>query len=148
MRTLSLLLACIALVPAADEPAPMDQASPPEPFDPFLGMDRNGRIPKVDFPADIEHPERWRYVPEGRIKPGSMLERFWVTSFIAPILYYEEDIGLGGGVAVTDIDFRQQRRREFAGIFLSTSTEGQKQYKIIWQRWLNHRNLLNGGILM
>ncbi|HEX3133362.1 MAG TPA: BamA/TamA family outer membrane protein [Planctomycetota bacterium] len=117
------------------------------PFDPFRGMDRDGRIPKVPLPADLEHPDRWRYVPEGRIKPGSMLERFWVTSFISPILYFEEDVGLGGGVAITDIDFRQQRRQEFAGLFMSTTTEGQERYSFVWQRWLNHRNLPDGGVI-
>jgi hypothetical protein len=122
-------------------------AGPEVPFDPFRGMDRNGRIPKVQLPADLEHPERWRYVPEGRIKPGSMLERFWVTSFVSPILYFEEDVGLGGGVAVTDIDFRQQRRQEFGGLFLSTTTEGQERYSVVWQRWLNHRDLDGGGVI-
>lgn len=116
-------------------------------FDPFRGMDRDGRIPKVQLPADLEHPDRWRYVPEGRIKPGSMLERFWVTSFISPILYFEEDVGLGGGVAITDIDFRQQRRQEFGGLFMSTTTEGQEKYTLVWQRWLNHKNLPAGGVI-
>ena len=120
---------------------------PEVPFDPFRGMDRDGRIPKVPLPADLEHPDRWRYVPEGRIKPGNMLQRFWVTSFVSPILYFEEDVGLGGGVAITDIDFRQQRRQEFGGLFLSTTTEGQERYSLVWQRWLNHRDLPGGGVI-
>jgi Omp85 superfamily domain len=129
-----------ALVPPAAEQPPT--------FDPFQGMDRSGRIPKVTLPSDIRHPERWRYIPEGRIKPGNIWERFWVTSFITPVVYFEEDIGLGGGLALTDIDFREQRRREFAGIFLSASSEGQETYKIVWQRWLNHRTLPTGGVVM
>ena len=35
-------------------------------YDPFDGIDRDGRIPKIDRPSDINHPERWRYIPEGR----------------------------------------------------------------------------------
>ena len=117
------------------------------PFDPFRGMDRDGRIPKAVLPADLEHPERWRYVPEGRIKPGSMLERFWVTSFVSPIIYFEQDVGLGGGVAITDIDFREQRRQEFGGLFLSTTTEGQERYSLVWQRWLHHQEQAGGGVI-
>jgi Omp85 superfamily domain len=130
------------------EDAHIKPAEEPVIFDPFQGMDRSGRIPKVELPSDIQHPERWRYVPEGRIKPGNILERFWVTSFITPIFYYEEDVGLGGGLALTDIDFRGQRRREFAGLFLSASSEGQETYRIVWQRWLNHRSLPAGGVVL
>ncbi len=144
----------VLLIPLAQPLLAVDpQADPAQthehqvPFDPFRGMDRDGRIPKAPLPADLEHPDRWRYVPEGRIKPGSMLERFWVTSFISPILYFEEDVGLGGGVAITDIDFRNQRRQEFGGLFLSTTTEGQEKYTVVWQRWLNHRNLPTGGVI-
>ena len=31
-------------------------------------MDRDGRIPAIE--KSVEHPERWRYIPEGRLKPG------------------------------------------------------------------------------
>ena len=143
MRLLLLSACCVTGTLWAEDPMgqPMGQ-EPGVVFDPFRGMDQNGRIPKIDYPADIQHPERWRYIPEGRIKPGSMVERFWVTSFVTPIVFYEEDVGLGGGVAITDIDFRQTRRQEFAGIFLSTTTEGQERYKVVWQRWLNHRPCL------
>ena len=149
MRLLLLSACCVTGTLWAEDPMgqPMGQ-EPGVVFDPFRGMDQNGRIPKIDYPADIQHPERWRYIPEGRIKPGSMVERFWVTSFVTPIVFYEEDVGLGGGVAITDIDFRQTRRQEFAGIFLSTTTEGQERYKVVWQRWLNHRSLPTGGVLM
>ena len=115
-------------------------------YSPFAGMDKDGRIPKKKLPADIPNPHRWRYIPEGRIKPGNVFQRLFVSSFIAPIFFYEEDVGAGGGVALTDIDFRQQRRKEFAGIFLSHTTEGQERYTMIWQRWLNHRELDDGGV--
>ncbi len=134
----------------AEDP-PVSEAGPeaaqiPQ-FDPFRGMDRDGRIPKVRLPADVAHPERWRYIPEGRIKPGNILQRFMVSSFITPIFYFEEAIGAGGGVSITDIDFREQRRREFAGIFAAHSTEGQERYSLVWQRWLAHRDLAGGGVI-
>jgi len=122
---------------------------PPVPaadFDPLQGMDVNGRIPRVPLPDDIPHPERWRYVPEGRIKPGNVLDRFMVSSFIAPIVYYEEAVGAGGGISLTDIDFREQRRQEFAGIYAARTTLGQEDYGVIWQRWLDHRDLPGGGV--
>ena len=109
-------------------------------------MDRDGRIPKKKLPGDIQNPDRWRYIPEGRIKPGNTIERLFVSSFVAPIVFYEQDVGAGGGIALTDIDFRQQRRREFAGIFLSYTTEGQQRYSMVWQRWLNHREIEGGGV--
>ena len=58
---------------------------PMERFDPFAGVERSGRIPKAELPADIKKPDRWRYVPEGRIKPGNIVDRLLVSSFIAPL---------------------------------------------------------------
>lgn len=121
--------------------------APGLPYDPYRGIDRDGRIPKARLPADLPNPEHWRYVPEGRIKPGSIFERFFVTWFVSPIFYFEEDVGLGGGLSITDIDFRLQRRREFGGIFFSRSTEGQERYSLVWQRKLNHRELPGGGVI-
>jgi len=128
-----------------------DQSHPPEEkapiaYDPFDGMEKDGRIPKKGLPDDIKNPGRWRYVPEGRIKPGNVIDRLFVSSFITPIVFYEQDVGAGGGISLTDIDFRQKRRQEFAGIFLSYTTEGQQRYAMVWQRWLNHRELEDGGI--
>lgn len=114
-------------------------------FDPWSGLDRDGRIPAIEKP--VEHPERWRYIPEGRLKPGNVLQRFMVSSFIAPFLFNDSDVGFGGGLALTDIDFRERRRREFLGLFLSYSTEGQQAYTAIWQRWLHHQELASGGVL-
>lgn len=108
---LGLAFAIVAIAFAADA-----QQAPAQ-HDPLAGMDPSGRIPKVDLPEDFSHPERWRYIPEGRIKPGNVFERFLVSSFVAPQIFYEKDIGAGGGIALTDIDFRNDRRREFLGAF-------------------------------
>ena len=116
--------------------------------DPLQGMERSGRIPKVPLPDDLPNPERWRYLPEGRIKPGNILERFLVSSFVAPQFFFEQDIGAGAGIALTDIDFRTQRRQEFLGAFLSYTTEGQQKYRAIWRRWFHHRDLPTGGVVV
>ncbi len=131
-------LACLSWVAFAQEDAR---------HDPFEGMDPNGRIVRPELPADLPNPERWRYTPPGRIAPGGILRRFLVSSFFSPILFREDDIGTGGGIALTDTDFRNQNYQEFAGIVLSYTTEGQQAYTINWQRWLNHRELENGGII-
>jgi len=133
--------------PNADTASDSSHNASEENFDPLSGVERSGRIPKAKLPEDIKNPERWRYVPEGRIKPGNLIERLFVSSFIAPILFFEQDVGAGGGVAITDIDFRQKRRREFAGIFLSYTTEGQQRYTMLWQRWRHHRELKDGGVI-
>jgi hypothetical protein len=116
--------------------------------DPFQGMEPSGRIPKVPLPDDLPNPERWRYLPEGRIKPGNIFERFLVSSFVAPQFFFEQDIGAGAGIAITDIDFRSERRREFLGAFFSYTTEGQQKYRAIWRRWLHHQDLPEGGVIV
>jgi hypothetical protein len=116
-------------------------------YDPYRGVDENGRIPRIDKAALVARPERWRYVPEGRLKPGGFLERFLVSSFLVPIFFFNSDVGAGSGVALTDIDFRGQRRREFMGLFLSYTTEGQQSYVFRWRRWLKHLEFPNGGVL-
>jgi hypothetical protein len=116
-------------------------------FDPWEGIDRNGRIPAVEKPEDLPNPERWRYIPEGHIKPGNVFRRLLVTSFILPFIFRDSDVGTGFGVALTDVDFRLKRRREFLGAFLSYSTKGQQSYSAVWQRWLNHIDLPDGGVL-
>jgi hypothetical protein len=110
-------------------------------------MDPSGRIPKVRFPDDIQNRERWRYIPEGRLMPGNLFERFLVSSFIVPVVFFEQEVGLGGGLALTDIDFRTQRRQEFAQIYLSYTTEGQQEYSFTWQRWLHQRDMPEGGVI-
>lgn len=116
-------------------------------YDPFRGMDENGRIPKPEYPDDLQRPERWRYTPPARIKPGGIPDRFWVSSFVTPIVFREADIGFGGGLAMTDIDFRNQNFQEFANIVMTYSAEGQQNFRINWSKWLNHRTLANGGII-
>jgi len=116
-------------------------------YDPYRGMDEDGRIPRIDKAAYVDRPERWRYIPEGRIKPGNIFQRFLVSSFIVPIFFQSADVGTGFGVALTDIDFRKQRRREFLGGFFSYTTEGQQSYVARWRRWLRHIDVPEGGVL-
>ena len=116
-----------------------------ETWDPWAGIERDGRIPGIE--KDVPNPERWRYIPEGRIKPGNVLQRFLVSSFIAPFIFRDSDVGLGGGIAITDIDFRQQRRREFFGAFLSYTTEGQQAYTAVWNRALYVKDNPGGGVI-
>ncbi|MEZ5964918.1 MAG: BamA/TamA family outer membrane protein [Planctomycetota bacterium] len=116
-------------------------------YDPRRGLDANGRIPNDSKPQDLPHRERWRYVPEGRLKPGSLLERFLVSSFISPIVFHEQDVGTGGGVAITDVDFRNKRRQEFANMVFTYTTEGQQNYTVLWRRWPNHREVDGGGVV-
>lgn len=115
-------------------------------YDPFDGVEESGRIPGVERPAELKNPGRWRYIPEGRIKPGNIFDRFLVSSFMAPFVTQDEDTGTGFGIAVTDIDFRAKRRQEFAGIFLSQSTKGEQNYGVVWKRWLNHVERDGGGV--
>jgi len=116
-------------------------------YDPYRGVDGNGRIPRIDKAALVAKPERWRYIPEGRLKPGGFFERFLVSSFLFPLFFANSDVGVGLGVAITDIDFRAQRRREFMGAFLSYTTEGQQSYVLRWRRWLKHLEVPTGGVL-
>lgn len=155
VRVVASVLLSVGLAPAQATTATAGQAPSTQdpvpqaavPYDPFRGMDESGRIPKPDFPPDLERPERWRYTPPARIKPGSVFERFLVSSFLTPIFFREEDIGYGGGIALTDVDFRDNDYREFANIVLTYSEEGQQAYRINWSTWLNHRQMPNGGII-
>jgi len=117
------------------------------PYDPLRGVDPNGRIPNAHKPRDLPNRDRWRYVPEGRLKPGSVFERFLVSSFLSPIVFHEEDVGTGGGIAITDVDFRNRRRQEFANMVFTYTTEGQQNYTVLWRRWPNHREVEGGGIV-
>lgn len=123
------------------------QATAAEGYDPLEGMDPDGRIPRVDTAAFVDHPERWRYLPESRIPPGDVFDRFMVSSLLFPIFAYNADVGASFGAGVADIDFRNQRRREFLGAFASYSTEGQQSYTLRWRRWLKHVEVPTGGVL-
>ena len=120
---------------------------PPEDFDPYAGIEEDGRIPAIARPDDLPNPENWRYIPEGRLKPGNVFERFLVSSVIAPFVFHDSDVGTGFGVTAVDIDFREQRRREFGGVWLSYTTEGQQNYSFFWRRWLHHIEVPTGGVL-
>jgi len=133
-----LMLLCLAGAARADD----DDA-----YDPFEGMDANGRIPKIEKPDDLPNPERWRYIPEGRLKPGNLFQRFMVSSVIAPFVFHDSDVGTGFGVTAVDIDFRQKRRQELGGVWLSYTTEGQQNYSFFWRRWMHHMEVPSGGVL-
>jgi hypothetical protein len=147
---LLLLTLAVAGAAAGDPGSPVDPVPPDDPrsYDPLWGIDPNGRIPAVLRPPDLPNPERWRYIPEGRLKPGNVFRRFLVSSVIAPYFFYDSDIGFGFGLAGVDIDFREQRRREFAGLFLSYTTEGQQNYTFVWRRWLHQQEVPGGGVLL
>jgi hypothetical protein len=146
-RILSVLAALVGLLTPVGAAAQMAAPENIPIYHPLLGMEPSGRIPKAERPEDLPNPERWRYVPEGRLKPGNLFERFLVSSFIVPQFFFAEDVGVGAGIAVTDIDFRDQRRREFLGAFLTYTSEGQQKYRLIWRRWLHHLNLPEGGVV-
>ena len=148
MRVAACSLSCasIAAAQAGDAGHP-DLPVVDDVYDPYEGMDKDGRIPAIEKPADLPNPDRWRYIPEGRIKPGNFFDRFLVTSFVVPVVFRDPDSGTGGGFGVTDIDFRSQRRREFAGFFFAYTTEKQQSYWGLWRRWLHHRELPEGGVL-
>jgi hypothetical protein len=117
-------------------------------YDPWQGIERDGRIPAAEFPEDLANPGRWRYIPEAHIKPGNIFDRFLVTSFMAPYAFHDSDVGTGAGLALADNDFRLQRRREFIGAFASYTTEGQQGFGMIWDRWMHQRDLPAGGVLI
>jgi hypothetical protein len=143
-----LTLLILALVsPAGQATADEIEGSYERVYDPWEGMEKDGRIPKVELPEDLPNPDRWRYIPPGRIKPGNFFERFLTSSFISPVLFRDADVGWGFGLAVADLDFRKQRRQEFIGLSGSYTTEGQQNYNIIWNRWLEQINLEDGGVL-
>ena len=109
-----------------------------------LGDD--GSIDWVERPESIAHPERWRFIPDERIPEGDIFDRFLTTTFISPFIFRDADVGTGFGLAAVDIDFRDNRRREFFGLFTSITTEEQQEYTTIWRRYLEHEEV-EGGIL-
>jgi hypothetical protein len=144
-----MLLLGLVAAPALGQEGEPDLSAPEmeSVYDPYRGIDPDGRIPRIDKAALVDRPERWRYIPEGRIKPGNLFQRFLVSSFIVPLFFVSSDVGVGFGAAVTDIDFRKQRRREFLGTFLTYTSEGQQSYVLRWRRWLKHLEVPGGGVL-
>ena len=92
----------LALVLASASPAlaeeRSEEGSEERVHDPYQGMDKSGRIPAVEKPADLPNPERWRYIPEGRLKPGNFFQRFLASSFLIPFVFRNADTGVGGGL--------------------------------------------------
>ena len=119
----------------------------PIPFELDEGIEEDGHIPKVDLPDDLAHPDRWRYIPEGLMPPGNILDRFLSTTFITPILSFEDDVGTGGGLHFADIDFAASRRQMVGSVALSYTTEGQQQYRASFRRFYHQRELPSGGII-
>ena len=72
-----------ALEGAEGPPQGVESLDEFEPFDPLEGMDESGRIPSPEKPEDLEHPGRWRYIPEGRLKPGNVFQ-FWIWLVASP----------------------------------------------------------------
>jgi len=143
----ALRVSCCLAIAFSTASANATEAAGAPPYDPMQGMEENGRIPRVEKASLVDHPDRWRYLPESRIPPGSVLDRFLVSSIIFPIVFYNSDVGAGFGAGVADIDFRKQRRREFLGAFASYSTEGQQSYSLSWRRWLKQIEVPGGGVL-
>lgn len=116
------------------------------PYDPLSGINPDGSI-QARKPQDLPHRERWRYIPEGRLKPGNVFQRFLTSSFISPVFFREEDVGFGGGFSIVDTDFLNSRRRMFANTVVTYTSEGQQNYKMNWRQWLHHREVPGGGVV-
>jgi outer membrane protein assembly factor BamA len=146
-----LALVCIALAGAARAQEPEAPGSDLPAAEPAVargsGIDPDGRIPRAQRPPDLPNPERWRYIPEGRIPSGNFFQRFLVTSAGLPTVFKSSDAGWGGGIGLGDLDFRNQRRRENIAIYGTYSEEKQQSYGFAWRRWLHQRELAGGGVL-
>lgn len=128
---------------AQDAVAPVDSRS----NDPTAGINEDGSIPRRPMPPGLNAPERWRYVPEGRLVEGSILDRFMISTFAIPVFFYQEDLGLGMGLNLTDINFLDSRRRQLLNLAATYSTEGQQSYAAFW-RWLpRHEEVQGGGVV-
>jgi len=86
--------------------------------------ERSAEIRPADLLQNLDHPDRWRWIPEDRMPEGNLVKRLLVTSFVSPIFFFDSDVGAGGGFGVTDIDFGNKRRRQFANTWITYTTEG------------------------
>ncbi len=100
----------------------------------------------MDKPADLPNPERWRYIPPGRMPPGNAWDRLGVSTFIIPFVFRDGDVGTGFGAGFVDVDFRDTNRQEFLGVFGSYTTKGQQSYNLVWRRWLRQVEMPDGGV--
>ena len=111
----------------------------------------DGDDPSLLRPTDLlrtfDYPDRWRWIPEQNIPKGKLLKRVGVTSFFSPFIFFEGDVGTGGGFAITDIDFRNKRRTQLAHIWATYTSEGQERLSIAWQKWLAHSDHPGRGVL-
>ena len=78
---------------------------------------------------------------------GNLIRRLLVTSFISPIFFFDSDVGAGGGFGITDIDFLNKRRSQFANTWITYTTEGQERLSFSWRKWLAHRDYPGRGSL-
>ncbi len=76
-------LSCTAELHAQEPVTSAHQDHQEKRHDILEGTEKNGRIPKSKRPDDLPHPNRWRYVPEGRLMDGNIFDRFLVSSFIS-----------------------------------------------------------------
>ncbi len=116
-------------------------------FDPNEGFEEDGSITKRPMPPGLSNEERWRYVPEGKLVEGDILDRFFVSTFVIPVFFHQEDLGTGFGLNYSDINFRNTRRRELLNVGATYSTEGQQAYTAFWRRYLHHEEVEDGGVV-
>ncbi|NRA75530.1 MAG: hypothetical protein HRU16_06270 [Planctomycetes bacterium] len=101
----------------------------------------------TDLLKNLDHPDRWRWIPNQKMPRGKFLKRAGVTSFFSPFIFFEGDVGTGGGFAITDIDFRTKRRSQLAHIWATFTSEGQERFSIAWQNWLAQSDHPDRGVL-
>ena len=109
--------------------------------------ERSAEIRPADLLQSLDHPDRWRWIPEDRMPEGNLVKRLLVTSFVSPIFFFDSDVGAGGGFGITDIDFGNKRRRQFANTWITYTTEGQQRFAFSWRKWLAHQDYPGRGSL-
>ena len=109
---------------------------------------QSGRIPKVPLPEDLPEPDALALHPRGPDHAGQRLPapvRHRASS--TPQIFFRAGRGLGGGIAIDRHRLpRSSGAAEFLGAFLTYTTEGQERYRLVWRRWLHHRELPDGGV--
>ncbi|OUU23646.1 MAG: hypothetical protein CBC13_04950 [Planctomycetia bacterium TMED53] len=109
--------------------------------------DSSAEIRPADLLEGLDHPDRWRWIPDSRMPEGNLVKRLLVTSFVSPIFFFDSDVGAGGGFGITDIDFLNKRRSQFANTWITYTTEGQRRFSFSWRKWLAHRDFPGRGSL-
>ena len=111
------------------------------------GIDEDGGIQRGQLPTGLNHPERWRFIPEGRLIEGTVGDRLWVSTFVFPIYAYSEDVGSVFGVNFSDLNFGGSRRKEFLNVIATVSTEGQRNFAAFWRSRPEHYEVDGGGVV-